>query len=150
MARKKSKQTILFPPYLDMHQFLRPTDVARLSDPGESDEELRKNNHLYELRGVLLHKGTSAYHGHYEAQVYDIRCALFFRPAWHSVLTRLLLMTVRRNGISSMTNPLRRCLLSMHRKGTRVQTPNLFLATQRAKLSKDISSFAPLTVLQGN
>jgi len=26
---------------------------------------------IYELRGVLLHKGTSAYHGHYEAQVYD-------------------------------------------------------------------------------
>lgn len=26
---------------------------------------------LYELRGVLLHKGASAYHGHYEAQVYD-------------------------------------------------------------------------------
>jgi hypothetical protein len=26
---------------------------------------------LYELRGVLLHKGASAYHGHYEAQVFD-------------------------------------------------------------------------------
>ena len=26
---------------------------------------------LYELRGILLHKGASAYHGHYEAQVND-------------------------------------------------------------------------------
>jgi hypothetical protein len=26
---------------------------------------------VYELRGVLLHKGASAYHGHYEAQVLD-------------------------------------------------------------------------------
>jgi len=28
---------------------------------------------LYELRGVLLHKGVSAHHGHYEAQVYNSR-----------------------------------------------------------------------------
>lgn len=26
---------------------------------------------MYELRGVLLHKGASAYHGHYEAQVFN-------------------------------------------------------------------------------
>lgn len=26
---------------------------------------------LYELRGVLLHKGASAHHGHYEAQVHN-------------------------------------------------------------------------------
>lgn len=30
------------------------------------------NDLVYELRGVLLHKGASAYHGHYEAQVYDV------------------------------------------------------------------------------
>ena len=27
---------------------------------------------MYDLRGVLLHKGVSAYHGHYEAQVFDV------------------------------------------------------------------------------
>lgn len=26
----------------------------------------------YELRGVLLHKGPSAYHGHYMAKVFDV------------------------------------------------------------------------------
>ena len=30
------------------------------------------DDNIYELRGILLHKGTSAYHGHYEAQVNDI------------------------------------------------------------------------------
>lgn len=41
---------------------------------------LTEDDTLYELRGVLLHKGTSAYHGHYEAQVYDelYMLALFF------------------------------------------------------------------------
>ena len=32
----------------------------------------RDNSEIYELRGVLLHKGPSAYHGHYEAQVYNL------------------------------------------------------------------------------
>jgi hypothetical protein len=31
----------------------------------------------YELRGILLHKGSSAYHGHYEAQVYDSEYDVF-------------------------------------------------------------------------
>jgi hypothetical protein len=48
---------------IDMEPWLRVNedplaDVAVASD-------------LYELRGVLLHKGASAYHGHYEAQVFD-------------------------------------------------------------------------------
>jgi len=33
---------------------------------------------IYELRGVLLHKGPSAYHGHYEAQVFDTAYAKSF------------------------------------------------------------------------
>ena len=35
---------------------------------------------LYELRGVLLHKGASAHHGHYEAQVYNSRFVLQVYP----------------------------------------------------------------------
>lgn len=31
-----------------------------------------RSENIYELRGVLLHKGASAYHGHYEAQVFDV------------------------------------------------------------------------------
>lgn len=37
---------------------------------GEPTPEERETN-VYELAGILLHKGPSAYHGHYEAQVYD-------------------------------------------------------------------------------
>ena len=59
--RKKSKLPLKFPPFLDMRPFLASEP---LNPPSEEDT-------MYELRGVLLHKGTSAYHGHYEAQVYD-------------------------------------------------------------------------------
>jgi hypothetical protein len=54
---------ISFPMSLDMGRFLYT------ASPGEV--EARRDNNVYELRGVLLHKGTSAYHGHYEAQVFD-------------------------------------------------------------------------------
>lgn len=59
MERKKSKHTINFPLSLDMNQFL--AIKRRTADPL-----------MYDLRGVLLHKGASAYHGHYEAQVFDV------------------------------------------------------------------------------
>lgn len=29
--------------------------------------------YIYDLRGILLHKGPSAYHGHYKAQIYDVQ-----------------------------------------------------------------------------
>ncbi|KAG1827163.1 cysteine proteinase [Suillus subaureus] len=56
MERKKSKHNLLFPTTLDMDQF-----------------------NIYELRGVLLHKGPSAYHGHYEAQVLDTASNTWFQ-----------------------------------------------------------------------
>jgi len=31
----------------------------------------KEEDNVYELVGILLHKGMSAYRGHYEAQVYD-------------------------------------------------------------------------------
>ncbi|KII88369.1 hypothetical protein PLICRDRAFT_92113 [Plicaturopsis crispa FD-325 SS-3] len=65
MERKKSKHTITFPSTLDMDHFLGSTAV-------QSHTNGIKGNNQYELRGVLLHKGSSAYHGHYEAQVYDV------------------------------------------------------------------------------
>jgi ubiquitin carboxyl-terminal hydrolase 48 len=58
MERKKSKHAVSFPTTLDMNRFL-----------GSAAE--KRSHNLYELRGVLLHKGSSAYHGHYEAQVFD-------------------------------------------------------------------------------
>lgn len=66
MERKKSKHNLIFPTTLDMGQFLgrRSANVAT-NTPEDND------GHMYELRGVLLHKGASAYHGHYEAQVFD-------------------------------------------------------------------------------
>jgi ubiquitin carboxyl-terminal hydrolase 48 len=62
MERRKSKYTVSFPTCLDMNQFLKHDTEGR-----DHDEEA----HVYELAGILLHKGASAYHGHYEAQVYD-------------------------------------------------------------------------------
>jgi len=59
MERKKSKHTINFPLSLDMNRFL-------------AAERQTKDPLMYDLRGVLLHKGASAYHGHYEAQVFDV------------------------------------------------------------------------------
>jgi uncharacterized UBP type Zn finger protein len=41
-----------------MNRFLR--------NPDSTNEE-----NVYELKGVLIHKGSSAYHGHYEAMVFD-------------------------------------------------------------------------------
>lgn len=65
MERKKSKQSFLFPMVLDMSKFLRTEGNVNDVDGG------RGAANIYELRGVLLHKGPSAYHGHYEAQVLD-------------------------------------------------------------------------------
>jgi uncharacterized UBP type Zn finger protein len=65
MERKKSKHAITFPAVLKMSQFLGKNARESVAAPG-GGEELD-----YELRGILLHKGSSAYHGHYEAQVYD-------------------------------------------------------------------------------
>jgi len=71
MERKKSKYSISFPTSLDMGRFLGAA-CAGNSRVGHN----RQERDIYELRGVLLHKGTSAYHGHYEAQVFDITYVL--------------------------------------------------------------------------
>lgn len=65
MERKKSKHNLLFPMILDMSKFVKTDKRANGVGGGESTAN------IYELRGVLLHKGPSAYHGHYEAQVLD-------------------------------------------------------------------------------
>lgn len=62
--RKKSKLPLKFPPHLNMAPFLQSQDPQLMEcDPSSGT--------MYELRGVLLHKGASAYHGHYEAQVFN-------------------------------------------------------------------------------
>lgn len=65
MERKKSKHNLLFPMVLDMSKFVKADKSVSGAKGGEGA------TNLYELRGVLLHKGLSAYHGHYEAQVLD-------------------------------------------------------------------------------
>lgn len=62
MERRKSKRALSFPLWLDMNKFL---------NYGTKEGDQEKEDNVYELAGILLHKGTSAYHGHYEAQVYD-------------------------------------------------------------------------------
>jgi hypothetical protein len=66
MERKKSKNAIVFPTTLNMDQFLGSAATRKAA---ASDKSVNRN--IYELQGVLLHKGASAYHGHYEAQVFD-------------------------------------------------------------------------------
>lgn len=75
MERKKSKHTIMFPVILDMSRFMGTR--SNLSVPTNSQSSVGE---VYELRGVLLHKGPSAYHGHYEAQVFDTACVTRFAP----------------------------------------------------------------------
>jgi ubiquitin carboxyl-terminal hydrolase 48 len=67
MERKKQKHAISFPTVLDMSQFLGGHSATTLSEVTSA----RQEDCIYELRGILLHKGSSAYHGHYEAQVLD-------------------------------------------------------------------------------
>ncbi|KAF9820152.1 hypothetical protein IEO21_01585 [Rhodonia placenta] len=74
MERKKSKHTISFPTFIDMDRFLGPPEERKQRGKQNSG----KSKNLYELRGVLLHKGASAYHGHYEAQVFDLQ-----NKAWY-------------------------------------------------------------------
>ncbi|KAL4067914.1 hypothetical protein J3A83DRAFT_4097639 [Scleroderma citrinum] len=73
MERKKSKHNLLFPTTLDMGQFLG------YKASGSSKTSRESENQIYELRGVLLHKGASAYHGHYEAQVFDTASKSWFQ-----------------------------------------------------------------------
>lgn len=35
----------------------------------------KKGDDVYELRGVLVHKGSSAASGHYIAEVFNVECA---------------------------------------------------------------------------
>ncbi|GAA5896486.1 hypothetical protein JCM5296_000680 [Sporobolomyces johnsonii] len=58
-TRAKSQHAISYPLQLDMGQYL------------PSDTNGNKREVWYDLKGVLMHKGTSAHHGHYVAQVYD-------------------------------------------------------------------------------
>ncbi|KAJ3732305.1 cysteine proteinase [Lentinula guzmanii] len=59
MERKKSTSAIVFPKVLNLTPFISNGSNATSS------------SNVYELRGILMHKGSSAYHGHYEAQVFD-------------------------------------------------------------------------------
>ena len=89
--RKKSKSAIVFPTVLDMGRFVEGggeaggskggagttkggasgSGAAKASGAGGA-KALSSEPHIYDLRGVLLHKGSSAYHGHYEAKAFDI------------------------------------------------------------------------------
>ncbi|KAF8587403.1 cysteine proteinase [Ramaria rubella] len=87
LSRKKSKHAIMFPPVLDMSPFVETnaseeSEIVemplkrRYAQVGKANQE---SNLTYELRGVLLHKGPSAYHGHYEAQVFDVITKQFYQ-----------------------------------------------------------------------
>ncbi|THU87228.1 cysteine proteinase [Dendrothele bispora CBS 962.96] len=72
MERKKSKSTILFPKRLNMNRFVSSVDDETAGSP-------QSERNVYELCGILLHKGASAYHGHYEAQVFDSRSQSWYQ-----------------------------------------------------------------------
>ncbi|GAA6061840.1 hypothetical protein JCM10212_000757 [Sporobolomyces blumeae] len=92
LDRLKSHHAISYPLELDMSLFLsleEPTTggEASLNGSGSSTSRGGKRTRngrgtdyeagkarkpvMYDLKGVLMHKGTSAHHGHYVAQVYD-------------------------------------------------------------------------------
>ncbi|KAH9934725.1 cysteine proteinase [Fomitopsis serialis] len=76
MERKKSKHNISFPTTIDMDRFLGPPESGPRKRRRKGDGQ-EKN--LYQLRGILLHKGASAYHGHYEAQVFDVQTQSWYQ-----------------------------------------------------------------------
>ncbi|BGP54011.1 hypothetical protein JCM8202v2_001583 [Rhodotorula sphaerocarpa] len=59
LERRKSQHAISYPLQIDMGKYVAP------------DAQGRQRSIWYDLKGVLMHKGTSAHHGHYVAQVYD-------------------------------------------------------------------------------
>ncbi|KAK4053048.1 hypothetical protein OIV83_001783 [Microbotryomycetes sp. JL201] len=59
LTRQKSQALLTYPLEIDMGQFL------------PCDAQGRRQTLWYDLKGVLMHKGKSAYHGHYVAQVHD-------------------------------------------------------------------------------
>lgn len=68
LSRKKSKYITRFPPSIDMRRYLSPQGRAAANKAGEGT--------IYDLRAVLVHKGNSAYSGHYCAEVYNTECAV--------------------------------------------------------------------------
>jgi len=60
--KKKLNKVLKFPPSLDLKKYL------------SKNEKPSSKNLSYTLKGVLLHKGTSAYSGHYVCYVYHEKC----------------------------------------------------------------------------
>ncbi|GAA5946290.1 hypothetical protein JCM3775_002682 [Rhodotorula graminis] len=67
-SRSKSQHAIAYPLSLDMGPHL-PVDARTGKRPSDV---------WYDLKGVLMHKGQSAHHGHYVAQVFDETRAKWF------------------------------------------------------------------------
>ena len=70
--RRKIKHSIAFPTSINMAQFVE-ADPEKPSDTPSSD--------IYDLRAILLHKGTSAFHGHYISHVREASCVRDL-PVW--------------------------------------------------------------------
>ena len=79
--------------------------LNRQSDDDEDDAATpaSQEDQIYDLKGVLLHKGTSAHHGHYVAQVYDIK---FASNLFVSCSCADFRFVVKGNGLSATTNQL--------------------------------------------
>lgn len=90
--RSKSQHAMTYPLQIDMGQYL-PRDAHG-----------NKREVWYDLKGVLMHKGVSAHHGHYVAQVYDERCVPFGLLRGRKSLT-LKLSAARASGSSLTTKP---------------------------------------------
>lgn len=63
--RRKIKHSIAFPTSIDMAQFVE-------ADPEKPP--IAPASDIYDLRAILLHKGTSAFHGHYISHVREASC----------------------------------------------------------------------------
>ncbi|KAF8308097.1 hypothetical protein DL93DRAFT_2231857 [Clavulina sp. PMI_390] len=71
-SRKKKNHLLSIPTTLDMTPFI---DNDAAASPKKEGDSTRKN--IYRLQAILCHKGTSAYRGHYEAQLLDTQSDLW-------------------------------------------------------------------------
>jgi ubiquitin carboxyl-terminal hydrolase 48 len=65
-SKKKIRTPIKFPASIDMREFISKDANSGSIETNKVDEELGM---VYDLTAVLMHRGTSAYSGHFIARV---------------------------------------------------------------------------------
>ena len=72
-TKRKIKSPIIFPKSINMASFIKSEQSISLDDNNAGDDN---SNLMYDLSAVLLHRGASAYSGHFIAIVHDHELSL--------------------------------------------------------------------------